>query len=50
MNYRTVRRGLRMVEVPIRFEERVNGESKLGLRVQIESAVAPWKLRFGKQG
>ena len=49
MNYRTVRRGLRIVEVPIRFEERVNGESKLGLRVQIESAIAPWKLLFGRR-
>ena len=49
MNYRTVRRGLRIVEVPIRFEERVNGESKLGLRVQIESAIAPWKLLFGRK-
>ncbi len=49
MNYRTVRRGLGIVEVPIRFEERVNGESKLGLRVQIESAIAPWKLLFGRR-
>ncbi|WP_392671568.1 polyprenol monophosphomannose synthase [Streptomyces sp. LN785] len=47
MNYRTVARGLGIVEVPIRFEERVDGESKLGVRVQIESALAPWKLRFG---
>ncbi|MFF1919869.1 polyprenol monophosphomannose synthase [Streptomyces sp. NPDC058221] len=44
MNHRAVRRGLRITEVPIRFEERVSGESKLGLRVQIESALAPWKL------
>ncbi|WP_327368385.1 polyprenol monophosphomannose synthase [Streptomyces sp. NBC_01217] len=48
MNYRTVRRHLRIVEVPIRFEERVAGESKLGLSVQIESALAPWKLLFGR--
>ncbi|MFD7426938.1 polyprenol monophosphomannose synthase [Streptomyces sp. NPDC059818] len=48
MNHRAVRRGLRIVEVPIRFEERVNGESKLGLRVQIESAIAPWKLLLGR--
>ncbi|MER5363313.1 polyprenol monophosphomannose synthase [Streptomyces sp. NPDC002785] len=48
MNYRTVKRHLRIVEVPIRFEERVAGESKLGLNVQIESALAPWKLLFGR--
>ncbi|MEU8508539.1 polyprenol monophosphomannose synthase [Streptomyces brevispora] len=48
MNYRALRRGLRIVEVPIRFEERVSGESKLGLRVQIESALAPWKLLIGR--
>ncbi|WP_406451991.1 polyprenol monophosphomannose synthase [Streptomyces sp. NBC_00876] len=50
MNHRAVRRGLRIVEVPIRFEERVSGESKLGLRVQIESALAPWKLLLGRRG
>ncbi|MFG2625027.1 polyprenol monophosphomannose synthase [Streptomyces sp. NPDC048473] len=48
MNYRTVKQHLRIVEVPIRFEERVEGESKLGLSVQIESALAPWKLLFGR--
>ncbi|MER6498928.1 polyprenol monophosphomannose synthase [Streptomyces sp. NPDC001455] len=50
MNHRTVRRRLKIVEVPIRFEERVAGQSKLGLGVQIESALAPWKLLFGKNG
>ncbi|MFF3730101.1 polyprenol monophosphomannose synthase [Streptomyces sp. NPDC002476] len=50
MNHRTVRHRLKIVEVPIRFEERVAGQSKLGLGVQIESALAPWKLLFGKNG
>ncbi|MFF9077240.1 polyprenol monophosphomannose synthase [Streptomyces sp. NPDC014735] len=50
MNHRTVRRRLKIVEVPIRFEERIAGQSKLGLGVQIESALAPWKLLFGKNG
>ncbi|MEV0253843.1 polyprenol monophosphomannose synthase [Streptomyces sp. NPDC050732] len=49
-NYRAIRRGLRIVEVPITFEERANGESKLSLRVQAESAITPWKLRFGRRG
>lgn len=48
MNYRTVKRGLRIVEVPIRFEERVEGASKMTLAVQLESAKMPWRLRFSK--
>lgn len=47
MNYRTVKQGLRIVEVPIRFEERADGVSKMSLAVQLESALMPWKLRFG---
>ena len=48
MNYRTVRRGLRILEVPIRFEERVKGASKMSLAVQLESALTPWKLLLGR--
>lgn len=48
MNYRTVQRRMRIVEVPIRFEERVEGASKMTLAVQLESAKMPWKLRFAK--
>lgn len=48
MSYRTVKRGLRIVEVPIRFEERAKGASKMSLGVQIESALTPWKLLFGR--
>jgi dolichol-phosphate mannosyltransferase len=47
--YRAVQRGLTIREVPIRFEERVAGASKMSLRVQLESAAMPWKLRFGKR-
>jgi dolichol-phosphate mannosyltransferase len=49
MNYRTVRRGLRIAEVPIRFEERTHGASKMSLRVQLESALMPWKLLFRRR-
>ncbi|MFF5205290.1 polyprenol monophosphomannose synthase [Streptosporangium sp. NPDC000396] len=45
MNYRTVRRGLKIVEVPIRFEERHDGHSKMSLGVQFESALMPFRLR-----
>ena len=47
MNYRTVKRGLKIVEVPIRFEERRDGASKMSLAVQLESALMPFKLRRG---
>jgi len=49
MNYRTVKRGGLIAEVPIRFEERAEGVSKMSLGVQIESALMPWKLRFGRK-
>ncbi|WP_137722978.1 polyprenol monophosphomannose synthase [Prescottella subtropica] len=49
MNYRTTSRGMRIAEVPIRFEERIEGVSKMSLKVQLESALVPWKLRFGKK-
>ncbi|KJS52681.1 polyprenol monophosphomannose synthase [Streptomyces rubellomurinus] len=48
MNYRAVRRGMTIREVPIRFEERIEGASKMSLAVQVESALAPWKLRFDR--
>ncbi|MFJ8622435.1 polyprenol monophosphomannose synthase [Kitasatospora sp. NPDC093550] len=46
MNYRVVKRGMTIREVPIRFEERIEGASKMSVAVQVESALAPWKLRF----
>ncbi|WP_224273742.1 polyprenol monophosphomannose synthase [Streptomyces sp. LS1784] len=47
MNHRAVTRGFTVLEVPIRFEEREQGVSKMSMGVQLESALAPWKLRFG---
>lgn len=49
MNHRTVRLGLRILEVPIRFEERTEGASKMSFGVQLESALTPWKLLFGRK-
>jgi dolichol-phosphate mannosyltransferase len=48
MNHRTVKLGLRILEVPIRFEERIKGTSKMSLSTQIESAFTPWRLLFGR--
>jgi len=49
MNYRAVQRGLKIVELPIHFAERSEGESKMSLRVQLESALMPFSLRYRKQ-
>jgi dolichol-phosphate mannosyltransferase len=48
MNYRAVQRGRKIAEVPIRFEERTDGVSKMSLAVQMESALVPWKLLLGR--
>jgi len=48
MNYRAVRAGRSIAEVPITFSERAEGVSKMSLKVQLESALTPWRLRFGR--
>jgi dolichol-phosphate mannosyltransferase len=45
MNYRAIRQGLKIVELPIHFSDRNEGESKMTLKVQLESALMPFKLR-----
>jgi dolichol-phosphate mannosyltransferase len=49
MNYRTVRQGIAIAETPIHFEERNEGKSKMTLAVQLESALMPWRLLFGRK-
>ena len=46
MNYRSVEHGLKLVEIPIHFTERREGVSKMNLRVQLESALMPFLLRY----
>lgn len=46
--FRARKLGAKIVEVPIHFTERQAGQSKMTLRTQIESAIVPLKLRFGK--
>ncbi len=48
LHHRAVQHGVGVVEVPIHFEERVAGASKMSLKVQLESAAMPWRLRFGR--
>jgi dolichol-phosphate mannosyltransferase len=45
MNHRSVRAGLKIVELPIHFADRREGESKMSVRVQLESALMPFQLR-----
>jgi dolichol-phosphate mannosyltransferase len=45
MNYRSVHHGLKIVEVPIHFADRREGESKMSFKVQLESAMMPLSLR-----
>jgi dolichol-phosphate mannosyltransferase len=44
--YRALRRGLRVVEVPIVFVDRRVGQSKLSRRVFLEAVGAVWQLRI----
>jgi dolichol-phosphate mannosyltransferase len=41
---RVRRHGFRVVEVPIVYEDRQHGRSKMDRRVIFESAVKPWQL------
>lgn len=44
------RLGLRVGEVPIRFEERNDGRSKLTLRIKLDSAAGVFRIRYGHRG
>ncbi|MQS07197.1 glycosyltransferase [Streptomyces sp. IF17] len=49
LKHRAVVRGVRVVEVPIRFGARRAGDSKLSAAVQWEAAVLPWRLLWGRR-
>ena len=46
--YRALRRGLRVVEIPIVFVDRQVGTSKMDGRIFVEAMLVVWKLRLGK--
>lgn len=46
LKFKAVRAGHSAVEIPIRFEERTEGVSKMNLSTQFESAVMPVRLRL----
>jgi len=50
MAYLTERLGYRVVELPIHFEERRLGQSKMRTSVKIEAALRVWELRWRYRG
>jgi len=46
MNYRAVRLGLRIREIPIVFPDRTRGDSKMSSRIFCEALVNVWKIRL----
>ncbi|MEV0197160.1 glycosyltransferase [Nonomuraea sp. NPDC050691] len=46
MHHRATKAGMTIVEIPIHFSDRHAGASKMSLRVQLESALMPWRLLF----
>ncbi|MUL43419.1 polyprenol monophosphomannose synthase [Streptomonospora sp. PA3] len=49
MHYRAFTRGQKMVEIPIHFEDRREGDSKMDLAVQLESALRPFRMRAAER-
>jgi dolichol-phosphate mannosyltransferase len=47
LKYRTLKLGFRGVEVPIVFEDRRVGKSKMSTKIVIEAFVRVWSMRFG---
>jgi len=50
MAYLSERLGFRIVEIPIHFEDRRIGQSKLDIPVKIESAWRTWQIRWRYRG
>ena len=46
MNFRAWRRGFRIVEIPIVFVDRTEGESKMSKRIVREGILVVWRLRW----
>ncbi|HKD96948.1 MAG TPA: polyprenol monophosphomannose synthase [Micromonosporaceae bacterium] len=49
MNYRAKMAGVRILEVPIHFDERHSGKSKISFAIQIEGLWVPVALRFSRR-
>jgi dolichol-phosphate mannosyltransferase len=49
MAFVATERGFRLSEVPIHFEDRRFGQSKMSLRIQLEAAVRVWQVRLARR-
>jgi dolichol-phosphate mannosyltransferase len=47
MNFRAMQEGFRLAEIPIIFEERYTGLSKMSRRIVLEAIWVVWRLRLG---
>ncbi len=47
LTYRTIKAGFRVVELPIVFEDRRVGQSKMSRRIMLEALGVVWRLRLG---
>jgi dolichol-phosphate mannosyltransferase len=50
MKYRALRKGFKAQEVPILFEDRKAGQSKMSMRIVIEALYRVWRFRFQNLG
>jgi dolichol-phosphate mannosyltransferase len=50
MAYLTEKLGYRVLELPIYFEDRRIGRSKMTMRVKVEAALRPWQIRWRHRG
>ena len=48
LTYRAIRRGFRVVEIPIVFEDRRVGQSKMSRRIVLEAILKVWSIRRRK--
>jgi len=46
MKYRGQKNGFKVKEVPITFDERREGASKMSMRIVIEAFYRVWQIRF----
>lgn len=47
LKFRALKNGFKVLEVPIRFEERREGQSKMSFKIVIEAFYRVWQIRFG---
>lgn len=47
--YRAQKEGLRIIEIPIIYTDRREGQSKMSRAVIFESVLMPWRLRFARR-